>query len=87
MFEWVLVTSFLEKLLITAVVLLINFQPVAMSEISPGTSVIQPNGLPAQQTQKDQDPVVSFSPEGVNPGVNIISPGNVVLEDQSSVIT
>lgn len=58
-----------------------------MSQISPGTSVIQPNGLPAQQTQQDQDPVVSFSPEGVDPGVNIVSPGNVVLEDPSPVIT
>ena len=58
-----------------------------MSEISPGTSVIQPNGLPAQLTQQDQDPVVSFSPEGVNPDVNIISPGSAVLGDQSPVIT
>lgn len=59
-----------------------------MSEISPGTSVIQPNGLPAQQTQQDQDPVVSFSPEGVNPDrVNIVSPGNIVPEDLSPVLT
>lgn len=58
-----------------------------MSEISPGTSVIQPNGLPSQQTQQGQDPVVSFSPEGVDPGVNIVSPGNIGLEDQSPVIT
>jgi len=58
-----------------------------MSEISPGTSVVQSNGLPSQQTQQGQDPVVSSSPEGVNPGVNIVSPGNVGLEDQSAVIT
>lgn len=63
-------------------------KPVTMSEISPGTSVIQPNGLPAQQTQQDQDPVVSFSPEGVNPDhVNIVSPGNIVPEDLSPVLT
>jgi len=58
-----------------------------MSEVSPGTSVIQSNGLPSQQTQQGQDPVVSFSPEGVNPGVNIVSPGSMILGDQSPVIT
>lgn len=65
----------------------IMFQPLTMSEISPGTSVVQPNDLPAQQTQQDQDPVVSFSPEGVNPGVNIVPSGSSVLDDQSAVIT
>lgn len=58
-----------------------------MSDITPGTTVVQPNGLPSQQTQPSPDPVVSFSPEGVNPGVNIVPPGSVVLEDQSAVIT
>lgn len=58
-----------------------------MSEVAPGTSVIQSNGVPSQQTQQGQDPVVSFSPEGVNPGVNIVSPGSVILGDQSPVIT
>lgn len=59
-----------------------------MSEIPPETAVVQPNGLPPQQTQQHQEPVVGFSPEpGVNPGVNIIPPASVALEDQSAVIT
>lgn len=58
-----------------------------MSEISPETTVVQPNGLPPQQTPLSQDPVVSFSTEGINSGVNIVPPGSVVLEDQSAVIT
>ena len=63
------------------------FQPLTMSQIPPGTTVVQPNGVTSQQPPQSQEPVVSFSPEGVDPSVSVVPPANVVQADQSSVIT
>lgn len=62
-------------------------KPLTMSQIPPGTTVVQPNGVTSQQPPQSQEPVVSFSPEGVDPSVSVVPPANVVQADQSSVIT
>lgn len=58
-----------------------------MSQIPSETSVVQPNGLPPEQPSQSQEPVVSFSQEGVDPSVNVVPPPNEAPTNQSPVIT
>lgn len=63
------------------------FQSLTMSQIPSETSVVQPNGLPPEQPSQSQEPVVSFSHEGVDPSVNVVPPPNEASTNQSPVIT
>ena len=67
---------------------------LVMSKVSPGVSATQHNGLQSSaqypslnSTQQELDPVVSFSPEGVGPSVNIVPPPSDGLKDYSAVTT
>lgn len=60
---------------------------LTMSQIPSETSVVQPNGLSPEQPSQSQEPVVSFSHEGVDPSVNVVPPANEALTNQSPVIT
>lgn len=63
------------------------FQSLTMSQIPSETSVVQPNGLSPEQPSQSQEPVVSFSHEGVDPSVNVVPPPNEASTNQLPVIT